>query len=305
MAVLNKTYIDGDLHLQPYLNDKGETQISTSYAIGGTIIGPDDKKNYKLVQADAEHKDQAKGTKRLKNITDYLSTTLGRSQKLPSGYWATSLRFDVPKEADVKKKNYWNMTFEQVPKKDANGNIIKDKDGKVEMTNGDANFSVWLMGDSIRIFARLQYEGDAEDVDGNITNSTILRIKIYNKDNLIKAVHKAAGTTAGYGTAAAVYAVNVNTEGDNPAKITQKNPATGKWDNYNYHKIATTGSSDATHIQVNQPNTTAKMCATDDNSIWIDVKLSAVVADTKTLSFFITCPVELNNIEPEVLKDNG
>ena len=278
MAVFNKTNIDGDLVLQDSLNDKGEVTLKPSYKIRGTVRKNEDN-NYILEQNLNE------GTKLLKNVQDELSLVLGRTQKLTTNYWAATMRYD----GNTESKAYFKMTYEQIEVKDANGKVTGAKDG-------DPNLSVWLMGDSLRIYGRMQYENGGDDkLDGNFVNKVILRLRIHNPDHMIKCVHKAAGQTAGWGNAAAIYAVNTPV-GAKIAKADSKG-------NYKFgqHKIAidtpVTQAQKETHWQVNKENVTGRMesCADSYNSIWIDIKLSAVTHPTKNLSFYITCPVELNS----------
>lgn len=286
MAVFNKTYIDGNLTLQDTLNDKNEVVLSSSYRIGGEVEYNNSSKSYTLNQTGVNC-----GTKLLSDIQKEFSNILGRYEKMNLGYWAATLKYDHGGEVG---KNYFVMTNEEIhtKSKDANGKEV------ITITKGDANVSAYLIGDSLRIFGRLKYVNNGNDkkekdtLTNNFTNKTILRLRIKNPDNIIKCVHKAAGQTAGYGTASAIYAVNTPVN----SRIAVKNTTTRKYDVNTYRTAVDTATTDEKKYQVNQPGVTNRMCACDDSlhSIWIDIKLSAVVDETSVLSFYITCPVELN-----------
>mgnify|MGYP003289379399 CR=1 FL=1 len=285
MAVFNKTYIDGNLTLQDTLNDKNEVILNSSYKISGDVQRGASG-SYTLNQEGIQS-----GTKLLSNIQTELSNILGRYEKLNIGYWAETLKYD---HNGAVGKNYFVMTHEiiKTTSKDANGNEV------VTETTGDPNVSVYLIGDSIRIFGRLEYRDTAnnkkekDELINNFSNRTILRIRIKNPNNLIKCVHKAAGQTAGYGTASAIYAVNTPVG----SRIAVKNLETKKYDVNTYRTAVDEPTTSTSQYQVNKKDVTGRMCAADDDlhSIWIDIKLSAVVDATSVLSFYITCPVELN-----------
>lgn len=287
MAELKRTYIKGNLSLIQFKykeKDKDgkeiEKKVNPSFKIG---VNPKNANDASVSNHNAHHWDSVntKGTGLVERCQDVASKVLGRSQKLNLNFWSGGyLVIDG-------KGSPWKMT--------------KDKNKK-------NNFSVKLVGDSLRIYGKLKYDpkkDDAQVLDGNFVNKLLIRVKLQNKSHFIKRVGKATGTCAGCGPACSIYVTDAR---ESRALIRSGKKEGGKWvwnspiKNKIYAPKTADGKSFYTSIRPvkdKNPTDLTPPAAGKEWPIWFDIMLSATTSEIKagkTLSFYIECPVVLNNI---------